>query len=95
MFPGSGNPHFFSEQLGEGLEVQEVHDVWLGWTNEPSHVEDISDHFGTKVDALAAHASQLAEGIRFFEEFLAEDAVAGGREDRRDLRRRVPRPGPA
>ena len=31
-----------------------------------------------KVDALAEHASQLAEGIRFFEEFLAEDAVEAG-----------------
>ena len=31
-----------------------------------------------KVDALAEHASQLAEGIAFFEEFLAEDAVKAG-----------------
>ena len=77
-FPGSGNPHFFSEHLGEGLEVQEVTDVWLGWTNEPNHVEDIGEHFRTKVDALAAHASQLAEGIRFFEEFLEKDAKEAG-----------------
>src|SRR5262245_30840082 len=34
-FPGSGNPHFFPEHLGEGLPVREIHDVWLGWTNEP------------------------------------------------------------
>ena len=53
-------------------------DVWLGWTDEPNHVEDISEHFRAKVDALAEHASQLAEGIRFFEEFLAEDAVKAG-----------------
>ncbi|MGZ4132445.1 MAG: PIG-L deacetylase family protein [Actinomycetota bacterium] len=77
-FPGSGNPHFFSEHLGEGLEVQEVTDVWLGWTNEPNHAEDITDHFRAKVDALAAHASQLAEGIRFFEEFLEKDAKESG-----------------
>jgi LmbE family N-acetylglucosaminyl deacetylase len=78
VFPGSGNPHFHSEHLGEGLEIQEVTDVWLGWTDEPNHVEDISEHFRAKVDALAEHASQLAEGIRFFEEFLAEDAVKAG-----------------
>ena len=36
VFPGSGNPHFFSEHLGEGLGVQEVFDVWLGWTHEPN-----------------------------------------------------------
>jgi LmbE family N-acetylglucosaminyl deacetylase len=78
VFPGSGNPHFFGEHLGEGLQVQEVHDVWLGWTNEPNHVEDVSATFATKIDALARHASQLAEGIRFFEESLREEAVAAG-----------------
>jgi LmbE family N-acetylglucosaminyl deacetylase len=77
-FPGSGNPHFFSEHLGEGLEVQDVYDVWLGWTNEPNRTQDISGHLQTKVDALAAHESQLSEGIRFFEEFLTKDAVESG-----------------
>jgi LmbE family N-acetylglucosaminyl deacetylase len=80
VFPASGNPHFFSEHLGEGLEVQEVHDVWLGWTNEPGHIEDVTGHFRTKVDALAAHTSQLDEGIRFFEEFLGKDAAEAGAE---------------
>ena len=78
VFPGAGNPHFFSEHLGEGLEIQEVHDVWLGWTNDPNHVEDVSGSFRTKIDSLARHASQLAEGIRFFEESLHEDAARAG-----------------
>jgi LmbE family N-acetylglucosaminyl deacetylase len=77
-YPGSGNPHFFSEHLGEGLAVQEVIDVWLGWSNEPNRTIDITDHMQTKIDALAAHASQLAEGIRFFEEFLTKDATEEG-----------------
>lgn len=77
-YPGSGNPHFFPEQLREGLAVQDVFDIWLGWTNEPNHVEDITGFLGTKVDALAKHASQLEEGIRFFEEFLGKDAVEAG-----------------
>ena len=77
-FPGSGNPHFFSEHLGEGLGVQDVIDVWLGWSNEPNRTIDITDHMQTKIDALAAHASQLAEGIRFFEEFLTKDATEEG-----------------
>jgi LmbE family N-acetylglucosaminyl deacetylase len=77
-FPGSGNPHFYSEHLGEGLGVQDVHDIWLGWSNEPNHTQDISGHFGTKVAALAKHASQLEEGIQFFEEFLGEDAKRAG-----------------
>lgn len=78
VFPGSGNPHFFSEHLGEGLEVQEVHDVWLGWTNEPNRREDVTGFLRAKIDGLAAHASQLAEGIRFFEESLEKEAREEG-----------------
>lgn len=78
VFPGAGNPHFFSEHLGEGLEVREVHDVWLGWTNDPNHAEDVTDSFAAKIEALARHASQLAEGIRFFEEGLERDAREAG-----------------
>ncbi len=77
-YPGSGNPHFFPEQLHD-LQVQDVFDIWLGWTHEPNHVEDITGFLATKVDALAKHASQLEEGIRFFEEFLGKDAVEAGR----------------
>ena len=78
-FPGAGNPHFFPEHLGQGLDVREIHDIWLGWTNEPNHTEDVSGWFELKIAALAQHASQLAEGIRFFEEFLSEEAVSAGK----------------
>jgi LmbE family N-acetylglucosaminyl deacetylase len=77
-FPGSGNPHFFSEHLGEGLETQDVHDVWLGWSNEPNRTEDVSGFFDAKIAALAKHDSQLTEGIRFFDEFLRKEAVESG-----------------
>ena len=77
-FPAAGNPHFCPEHLQQGLEVRDVNDMWLGWSNEPNHVEDISGFFEAKIAALAAHDSQLSEGIRFFEEFLGEDAVREG-----------------
>ena len=77
-FPGSGNPHFFSEQLGEGLKTQDVFDVWLGWSNEPNRTEDVTGFFDVKIQALARHASQLTEGIRLFDEFLRKDAVRAG-----------------
>ena len=77
-YPGSGNPHFFPEQLALGLRTQDVYDLWLGWTDEPNHVEDISGYFATKMAALAKHESQLSEGIRFYEEFLGKDAVEAG-----------------
>ena len=78
VFPGAGSPHFFSEHLREGLDVQQVDDVWLGWTNEPNHSEDVTGYFATKIAALAKHESQLTEGIAFFEEFLEKDAVEAG-----------------
>jgi LmbE family N-acetylglucosaminyl deacetylase len=78
-YPGSGNPHFFPEQLRDGLQVKDVFDIWLGWTHEPNRVEDITGFLETKVEALAKHPSQLEEGIRFFEEFLGKDAIEAGR----------------
>jgi LmbE family N-acetylglucosaminyl deacetylase len=78
VFPGSGNPLFFPEHLGEGLDVQEVHDVWLGWTNESNRAEDVTDHFDTKIAALGEHASQITEGIRMWDEWMREEARAAG-----------------
>jgi LmbE family N-acetylglucosaminyl deacetylase len=78
-FPGAGNPHFFSEHLGEGLGVQNVSDIWLGWTNEPNRTEPIeAASFRKKVDALALHASQITEGIAYWDEALGKDAREAG-----------------
>jgi LmbE family N-acetylglucosaminyl deacetylase len=77
-FPGSGNPHFFPEHLGDGLGVQDITEVWLGWTNEPNHVEDVTASWRRKIDALAKHDSQLSEGIAYFERFLVEEAAEAG-----------------
>lgn len=78
-FPGSGNPHFFPEHLGDGLGVQDITEVWLGWTNEPNHVEDVTASWRRKIDALAKHDSQLSEGIAYFERFLVEEAEEAGK----------------
>jgi LmbE family N-acetylglucosaminyl deacetylase len=78
-FPGSGNPHFFPEHLGDGLGVQDITDVWLSWTNEPNHTEDVTASWTRKIDALARHDSQLSEGIAYFERFLLEEAKEAGR----------------
>ena len=78
MFPGAGNPHYFSEHLEEGLDVSEVHDVWLGWTNESNHIEDVSGYFDDE-DRRAREAREPADGRDpFFEEFLAKEAVELG-----------------
>jgi LmbE family N-acetylglucosaminyl deacetylase len=78
VFPGAGNPHYFADHLDEGLEPHDVPAVWLGWTLEPNQHEDITGFLDTKVAALAAHASQLADGIAFFEEELGKEAASAG-----------------
>ncbi len=78
VFPGAGNPHYFSDHLDGGLEPHDVPAVWLGWTLEANHHEDITGFLDTKVAALAAHASQLADGIAFFEEELGKEAASAG-----------------
>jgi len=79
VFPGSGNPHFFSEHLGEGLGVQEVSDVWLGWSHEPNRIQPFDEpSFRKKVDGLGLHASQITEGIAYWDEALGKDAREAG-----------------
>ena len=80
IFPGAGNPHFFSEQLEEGLEGWDVPQVWLAWTLEPSHREDVTGFMDVKLAALSKHSSQVDGGmLGFFEEWLVEEAVEEGR----------------
>lgn len=80
VFPGAGNPHYFAEHLSEGLEVWSISDVWLGWTNEPNHHEDITGFLPVKLAALAEHRSQVeGDGIAFFDEWLPKEAEEAGR----------------
>jgi LmbE family N-acetylglucosaminyl deacetylase len=81
VFPGSGNPLFFPEQLAEGLEAHPVTDVWLGWTLEPNHHEDVTGFLQTKLAALAEHVSQLeADLLGYFEQWIPKEAEEAGRQ---------------
>ncbi|HVF76062.1 MAG TPA: PIG-L deacetylase family protein [Acidimicrobiales bacterium] len=73
----SGNPHFFPEQLGEGLEPWDVPEALLGWSVEINHHEDVTGYLDTKVAALAEHRSQVSEGN--FEEWLPKVAANSGK----------------
>jgi LmbE family N-acetylglucosaminyl deacetylase len=80
VFPAAGNPLFFEELLAEGLDPWSVTEVWLGWTMEPNQHQDITGFLARKIEALALHASQVADGgIGFFEEWLPTEAVEAGR----------------
>jgi LmbE family N-acetylglucosaminyl deacetylase len=80
VFPGAGNPHFFAEQLNDGLSVWSVPEVWLGWTTEPNHHQDITGFMDRKLRALAAHKSQVEGGmLGFFEKWLPAEAEESGK----------------
>jgi LmbE family N-acetylglucosaminyl deacetylase len=79
VFPGAGNPLFFAEQLAEGLAPWKVTEVWMGWTIEPNHHQDITGFMETKLEALAAHKSQVeGDMLGFFREWLPKEAEENG-----------------
>jgi LmbE family N-acetylglucosaminyl deacetylase len=77
--PAAGNPHYFPEQITDGLAVHHVRAVYLTGTLEPNSWVDISDVLERKIDALFCHASQLTETGEWFREFLRERAEEAGR----------------
>jgi LmbE family N-acetylglucosaminyl deacetylase len=80
VFPGAGNPLYFADQLDQGLEPWKVGEVWLGWTNEPNHHQDVTGFMERKLASLGEHASQVQGGmLGFFEEWLPAEAEENGR----------------
>ena len=62
-FPAAGNPSAFRDLLAEGLAAHKVREVWLffGEKQHLNHWVDICDTIEQKIQALAAHASQIGE----------------------------------
>jgi LmbE family N-acetylglucosaminyl deacetylase len=77
--PAAATPHYFPELRAEGLDVHQVHAVYLSGTLEPNVWVDIGDTLERKIEALFCHTSQLVETGDWFREFLRESAVAAGR----------------
>jgi len=77
--PAAGNPHYFPDQIVDGLAVHHVRAVYLSGTLEPNCWVDISDVLERKIDALFCHASQLTETGDWFREFLRDRAEEAGR----------------
>jgi LmbE family N-acetylglucosaminyl deacetylase len=77
--PAAGSPHYFPELRAEGLDVHQVHAVYLSGTLEPNLWVDVGATLERKVEALFCHASQLVETGDWFREFLRESALAAGK----------------
>jgi len=76
--PAAGNPHYFPEQLAEGLRPHHVDAVYLSGTMEPNCWVDVTGELDTKIEALFRHESQLAETGDWFRSFLRERAEVAG-----------------
>ena len=76
--PAAGNPHYFPEHRGDGIDVHHVQAVYLSGTLEPNCWVDITDTLERKIDALFCHESQLTETGEWFREFLRTSAEEAG-----------------
>jgi LmbE family N-acetylglucosaminyl deacetylase len=55
----AGNPHFYPEQLQEGLSPHRIEEVYLSGTDAPDEWVDITATFERKMRAIECHASQI------------------------------------
>jgi LmbE family N-acetylglucosaminyl deacetylase len=76
--PAAANPHYFPEQITDGLSVHQVGAVYLTGTLEPNAWVDIGDTLERKIDALFCHSSQLTDAGDWFRQFLRERAADAG-----------------
>jgi LmbE family N-acetylglucosaminyl deacetylase len=62
-FPAAGNPSAFRDLLEQGLEPHKVKEVWLYFTSahQVNYWVDVTDTMEQKIEALAAHASQIGD----------------------------------
>lgn len=63
VFPAAGNPSAFRDLTLDGLPPHKVREVWLFFTDaqHANHWVDITETLELKIQALAAHASQIGE----------------------------------
>lgn len=55
----AGNPHYFPEQLAEGVGPHQVSEIYLFGAEEPDTWVDISETFERKMASIECHASQV------------------------------------
>lgn len=65
VFPAARNRMYHPELLAEELEPHAVHEIYLTGTSQPNRWVDISDTIEIKLEAIRAHASQIADAEVF------------------------------
>ena len=77
MAQASGNPHYFADQLVDGLTVHRPPTCRA--PSEPNCWIDISDALERKIEALFCHTSQLVETGPWLHTLAREQAEEAGR----------------
>jgi LmbE family N-acetylglucosaminyl deacetylase len=65
VFPAARNRMYHPELLAEDLAPHAVHEIYLTGTAQPNRWIDITDTIETKLEAIRAHASQIADAEVF------------------------------
>jgi len=78
--PAAANPHYFAEQIAEGLTAHRVDEVLCSGTLAPDTWVDITATLDRKVEALACHVSQVGDEAHWVPEVVRERAAAVGLE---------------
>jgi LmbE family N-acetylglucosaminyl deacetylase len=79
VFPSSETRPIFPELLAEGLEPHKVNYLYLGLTDKPNLIVDITSVMDRKVAALLCHASQVGEDdMKFVREWNGEMGKPAG-----------------
>jgi LmbE family N-acetylglucosaminyl deacetylase len=78
--PAAANPHYFPEQIAEGLAAHHVEEVLCSGTLVPDTWVDITATLDRKVAAVQCHASQVGDEAHWVPEVVRERAAAVGLE---------------
>lgn len=74
----AANPHYYADQVADGLAVHQARAVYLTGTLEPNTWIDIGDTLERKIEALFCHQSQLTDAGEWFRQFLRDRAEESG-----------------
>jgi len=77
VFPFARGPHYYPEQLAEGLTPHAVRDVLLWGAERPDHWEDITGFVDCKIQALQQHRSQFGDPERVAQRVRERQAQLG------------------
>ena len=63
-FPLARSPHYFPDQISDGLEAHRTNTILLAGSREPDYFVDVSRQVERRIDALRCHASQVQAPTR-------------------------------